>query len=84
MFAKRVYMEVAVKLDWPNHQHVFRTLIVTRDHYYDEELIYCIICDKAAKQSNIPHNKHFEHPKGCKCYWCVYCECDNLRKRESL
>ncbi len=23
-----------------------------------------------------------EHPRGCECYWCVYCDCPELIKRE--
>lgn len=75
-------MEVALKLDWSNHQHVFQQVMHTSDHYYDTEINFCVLCNKAASQSRTPTNKHFEHPKGCKCFWCVYCECPELVERE--
>ena len=78
----KVAMEVTLKIDWPNHRHGFQQVIVTTDHYNDVEINFCGLCDEAAKQSGIPDNKHFEHPKGCKCYWCIYCKCSKLLKRE--
>ena len=62
-------MEVAVKMDWPNHEHQFHQIIKTTDHYNDEVVNYCLICDQMVSQSGIPTDRHFEHPKGCKCYW---------------
>lgn len=75
-------MEVSLKIDWPNHQHVFQQVIRARDHYNDVEINFCSLCDEAAKQSNISINRHFEHPKGCRCYWCAYCNCPKLQDRE--
>lgn len=76
-------MKVITKhLDWSNHQHSFRTIIHTSDHYYEESVTYCILCNEMAIQSGIPDNRHFEHPKGCKCHWCVYCLCSKLCERE--
>lgn len=76
-------MEVILKLDWPNHEHNFLQVIRTTDHYNDVEINFCTLCDQMASQSDIPTKRHFEHPKGCKCYWCVYCDCDKLRAREN-
>jgi len=76
-------MEVALKFDWPNHEHFYQRIILTRDHYGDVEIIFCRICDQAASQSGIPGNRHFEHPKGCRCYWCAYCRCPKLLEREN-
>ncbi len=75
-------MEVTIKLDWPNHEHQFTQTIKTTDHYNDVEINHCVLCDRAASASGIPTKKHFEHPKGCKCYWCVYCDCPELIARE--
>lgn len=77
-------MEATLTFDWANHQHLMYTAIVTHDHYYDEEVTACRLCDRASAQSGIPTNKHFTHPKGCKCYWCAYCKCNELRKREEI
>ncbi len=79
---KGMNMEIQLKLDWPNHQHVFTQVVKTTDHYNDVEINYCLLCNQAASQSGISRNKHFEHPKGCKCYWCVYCDCSKLLERE--
>ena len=75
-------MEVTLKLDWPDHEHFFYTVTITQDHYNDIEFKACRLCDEAASQSGISSNKHFEHPRGCKCYWCVYCQCPKLLERE--
>lgn len=76
-------MEVVLKIDWPNHQHTFKTHIVTLDHYVDEAVKFCTLCEEIANQSGIPTRQHYKHPKGCKCYWCVYCTCPELYKRET-
>jgi hypothetical protein len=75
-------MEVTLKLDWPNHQHIFKQSTRTTDHYCDYEINHCTLCDMAADDSGIPENRHYEHPKGCKCYWCIYCRCSKLEERE--
>lgn len=75
-------MEVTIKLDWPNHQHVFTETTKTRDHYNDEVINHCTICDSAASVSGIPSREHHKHPKGCKCYLCEYCKCSELMDRE--
>ena len=75
-------MEVTVTLDWPNHQHVFKDSTRTRDHYYDYTITHCVLCDKAAEASGISTKEHHKHPKGCKCYWCIYCPCTELVARE--
>jgi hypothetical protein len=75
-------MEVALKLDWSNHEHAMTQVVKTTDHYNDVEINYCHLCNEMASQSGIPTKKHYEHPKGCKCYWCVYCDCPELVKRE--
>lgn len=69
---------------WIDHDHEFITTTITRDHYYDYDVKFCVTCDAEAGKSGIPSNKHFEHPKGCKCYWCVWCDCDKLRQREAV
>ena len=68
---------------YAEHIHEFITSIVTRDHYYDYEVEHCVICDNEASKLGLPTNRHFEHPKGCKCYWCVWCVCDGVVKREA-
>lgn len=75
-------MKITLQFDWSNHQHTFWQVIRTTDHYNDVEIIFCDLCNRAANQSDIPINKHFKHPKGCKCYWCVYCNCPKLQERE--
>lgn len=70
-----------ISVSW-DHVHNFTTTIITRDHYYDYEVKYCLVCDQLATASGIPTNKHFRHPKGCKCYWCVWCLCSELNARE--
>ena len=76
------FMEVTVKLDWPNHEHVFTQTTRTTDHYNDVEINHCVLCDRASAASGITTREHHKHPKGCKCYWCVYCNCDKLQERE--
>lgn len=75
-------MEVTLKFDWPNHLHFFVNSQDPPDHYIEAEINFCRLCDAAAKQSGIPIDRHFEHPKGCKCYWCVSYKCSELRKRK--
>lgn len=79
---KGMNMEVALKLNWPDHLHFFTHVIRTTDHHHHTEINYCRLCNQAAGQSGILTNRHFEHPKGCKCYWCVYCRCPQLLERE--
>lgn len=71
-----------VPIDWQNHQHQIHQTIKTSDHYNDEEINHCLICDSLAANSGIPTREHYKHPKGCLCYWCVYCVCNEVRKRE--
>ena len=77
-------MEIVLKFDWANHGHIFK--LVTRrggDSYTDTADEICRICEVAARQSGIPTNEHYKHPKGCKCYWCVFCICHEVYVRES-
>lgn len=75
-------MQLTITLDWPNHEHVFTTTVRTTDHYNDVEINHCTLCDRAAKTSGIQVHEHYKHPKGCKCYWCIYCNCAELVARE--
>lgn len=71
-----------MELDWENHQHALTLTIKTVDHYNDYEINHCILCDAAAAASKVPTKEHWKHPKGCRCYWCEWCRCPEVEKRD--
>lgn len=78
-------MKVSIEFDWEAHTHVMVSAMCGGgDHYSgDVERDVCVWCEAAASKSGIAVKEHFKHPKGCKCYWCVFCECQEVLQRES-
>ena len=76
--------KVEFHFEWETHRHILtkRTYKSWHHHSDDEIADVCILCDIAAEKSNIPTVRHFEHPEGCKCYWCVFCVCEKTKERE--
>lgn len=68
---------------WAAHTHVFTLRTYSSGCYHSVEDEVCMICDQAAGQSGMPKKEHFKHPKGCHCYWCVFCRCAKLYEREN-
>ncbi len=76
--------KITKTIDWANHGHFFCEVPARGGGCYSDmdDVKVCHWCEGAANASTIPNNKHYEHPKGCQCYYCVECKCEDLRKRE--
>ncbi len=76
--------KVELEFDWEDHQHwMGEGRHISKHHYSDDEIgSVCYLCDEAARKSEIPDNKHHQHPQGCKCHLCVFCRCPEVCKRD--
>lgn len=75
---------VTMQFDWASHTHILKYAADRGSDCYsgivDGEA--CVLCNEASRQAGLPEKEHFKHPKGCQCYWCVFCKCPEVTKRD--
>lgn len=84
-----VVITTTTKFLWEAHKHQFVKRHWRGSSCYSDgrDANVCTLCDAARKEMDppgeaFPEKQHHRHPRGCRCYWCVFCRCREVEERD--